>query len=43
MDDRDVKQLKEISDKGVHIYLHQVPEEGKMEFEKVLEKNDCNV
>ena len=43
MDDRDVKQLKEISDKGFHIYLHQVPEEGKMEFEKVLEKNDFNV
>ncbi|MCG4880003.1 PTS sugar transporter subunit IIB [Amedibacillus dolichus] len=43
LDDEDAKQLKEISDKGVHVYLHQVPEEGKMEFEKVLEKNNFNI
>ena len=28
---------------GVHIYLHQVPEEGKMEFKEVLAKNDFKV
>ena len=43
LDDKDAGQLKEMSDAGVHVYLHQVPEEGSMEFTAVLEKNDFNI
>lgn len=43
MDDEDAKMLKEISDTGIYVYLHQVPEEGKMDFVKILEKNDFNI
>ena len=43
MDDADAKMLKEMNESGVFVYLHQVPEEGKMEFSKVLEKNEFNI
>lgn len=43
MDDKDAKMLKEMEDKGIYVYLHQVPEEGKMDFKKVLEKNNFQV
>ncbi|MEG1527109.1 MAG: PTS sugar transporter subunit IIB [Erysipelotrichaceae bacterium] len=43
MDDIDAKMLKEMMDKGSHVYLHQVPEEGKIDFIKILEKYDFNV
>lgn len=43
LDDADAKQLKEMSDAGIYVYLHQVPEEGKMDFTKVLEKNQFNI
>lgn len=43
LDDADAGQLKEMSDAGIYVYLHQVPEEGKMDFSKVLEKNLFNV
>ena len=43
LDDADAKTLKEMQDGGVHIYLHQVPEEGSMEFSAVLEKNDFDL
>lgn len=43
LDDADARTLKEMSDAGVHVYLHQVPEEGSMELTKVLEKNDFNL
>lgn len=35
----DVKLLKEISEDGIRVYLHQVPDEPSMELEKVLEKH----
>lgn len=40
MDDADAKLLNEMQKAGVHVYLHQVPEEGKMEFTTILEKNN---
>lgn len=43
MDDADAKMLKEMNESGVFVYLHQVPEEGKMEFSKVLEKNEFHI
>ena len=43
MNDADAKMLKEMEDQGIYVYLHQVPEEGKMDFKKVLEKNDFKV
>lgn len=43
MDDSDAKMLNELQKKGVYVYLHQVPEEGKMDFKKVLEKNQFNI
>lgn len=43
MNDADAKMLNEMEDNGVHVYLHQVPEEGSMEFKKVLEKNEFNL
>lgn len=43
LDDADARRLKEMQDGGVHVYLHQVPEEGSMEFSAVLEKNSFNV
>lgn len=43
MDDADAKRLHEMDQNGVYVYLHQVPEEGKMEFKKVIEKNDFNI
>lgn len=39
----DAKMLKEISDAGSHIYLHQVPDEPSMEFSRVLEKNNFDL
>lgn len=43
MDDKDAKLLNEMSLRNVFVYLHQVPEEGKLDFEKVLEKYDFNI
>ena len=43
MDDADAKLLNEMNTNGVHVYLHQVPEEGTMEFSTVLEKNNFNI
>ena len=39
MDKNDINQLKELSDNGVHVYLHQVPDDPSLEFSKVLAKN----
>lgn len=38
LDSKDAKMLKEMLDSGSEIYLHQVPDEPKMSFEKILEK-----
>lgn len=43
MNDADAKMLKDMEYQGVHVYLHQVPEESSMEFKKVLEKYHFNV
>lgn len=43
MDDKDAKELKYMHDKGVHVYLHQVPDNPSLEFIKILEKNIFNV
>ena len=43
LNDHDAGLLNEMDKAGVHIYLHQVPEEGKMEFKEVLAKNDFKV
>jgi len=34
----DVDLLKELEEEGCHVYLHQVPDEPKMEFKKALER-----
>lgn len=38
MDKEDVEHIVEMMEKGTYVYLHQVPEESKMEMSKVLEK-----
>lgn len=43
LDDADASMLKHMANEGIYIYLHQVPEEGKMDFSKVLEKNNFKV
>lgn len=43
MNEEDVKMLKEMHDLGVHIYLHQVPDDPSMEFSKILEKKIFNI
>ena len=43
MNEEDVKMLKEIHDLGIHIYLHQVPDDPSMEFSKILEKKIFNI
>lgn len=35
----DMKKLTEMHESGVHVYLHQVPDDPSMEFAKILEKN----
>ncbi|WHH60520.1 PTS sugar transporter subunit IIB [Petroclostridium sp. X23] len=37
-DSKDAGQLKEMSGKGTEVVLHIIPEESKMEFDKVLKK-----
>lgn len=43
MDNKDFNSLKIMHDKGVHVYLHQVPNDPSMEFEKIIEKNLFNI
>lgn len=38
LDAEDMKKLKEMHEKGTHVYLHQVPDDPSMEFSKILEK-----
>ncbi|MEF9961737.1 MAG: PTS sugar transporter subunit IIB [Erysipelotrichaceae bacterium] len=37
-DNKDAQLLKEMQDRGTHVYLHVLPDEPKMELEKALEK-----
>ena len=37
LDKVDVDKIKEMMSKGTYVYLHQVPDENKMEMTKVLE------
>lgn len=37
-DENDVERLTELNDDGCHIYLHQVPDEPKMEYKKAKDK-----
>ena len=39
LDAEDMKKLTEMHESGVHVYLHQVPDDPSMEFAKTLEKN----
>lgn len=39
LDKPDVEKIKTMMDAGTHVYLHQVPDESKMEMTKVLENN----
>lgn len=43
LDEMDAKTLKAMHDRGVHIYLHQVPDEASMEFSKIIEKKIFNI
>lgn len=38
LNEEDSKMLEELEQDGCHVYLHQVPEESKMEFGKALER-----
>ncbi|WP_438717380.1 PTS system mannose/fructose/N-acetylgalactosamine-transporter subunit IIB [Enterococcus sp. AZ109] len=38
LDQHDVDLLKEIQEQGTHVYLHVLPTEPKIEFDKVLTK-----
>lgn len=38
LDEADAKNLKEMHEAGVHVYLHQVPDDPSMEFSKILDK-----
>lgn len=38
LNEEDSIMLKELEQDGCHVYLHQVPEESKMEFAKALER-----
>ena len=38
MDDRDARRLKMMMDRGVHVYLQQMPEESPVEMARILEK-----
>lgn len=38
LDGKDVKLLKEMQTMGTHVYLHILPTEPKVEFDKILEK-----
>ena len=38
LDEQDTRKLKEMHDQGVHVYLHQVPDDPSMEFSKILDK-----
>ncbi|PAV28375.1 PTS sugar transporter [Virgibacillus profundi] len=37
-DEEDSKMLKELEQEKCHVYLHQVPDESKMELKKALER-----
>lgn len=43
LDDKDAKLLKEMQDKGCHVYFHQVPEDPSMEYTKILDKYKFNI
>lgn len=43
LDDQDANLLHEMEEHGVHVYLHQVPEEGKVDLKKILEKHKFNI
>lgn len=43
LDDHDAKLLNEMDCAGVHVYLHQVPEESPMDFSTVMKKFDFNI
>ena len=38
MDDLEYEKLNELYEKGIDVYLHQVPDENPMSFEKVKQK-----
>lgn len=38
LNEEDVNMLAELEENGCHVYLHQVPDEPKMEFKKASEK-----
>ncbi|MGP1376129.1 MAG: PTS sugar transporter subunit IIB [Bulleidia sp.] len=40
LDDADAESLKKMMERGVHVYLQQVPEENPVELAKILEKYD---
>lgn len=37
-DENDVEKLTELNEKGCYIYLHQVPDEPKLDFQKAKER-----
>jgi len=43
LDEEDARKLKEMQDAGVHVYLHQVPDDPSMEFTKILDKKIFNI
>ena len=38
LDKKDTDLLKDLDDKGVRVYFHQVPEDGSAEFKKIFDK-----
>lgn len=38
LNEEDATMLEELEQENCHVYLHQVPEESKMEFKKALER-----
>lgn len=40
LDNKDVQLLKEMQQNGTHVYLHILPTEPKVEFDKILEKHN---
>lgn len=38
MDQKDFEKLKEISDSGTEVFIHIIPEEPRMDFEKIEKK-----
>lgn len=41
-DNKDVQLLKEMQQLGTHVYLHILPTEPKVEFDKILKKHKFN-